>query len=367
MKTLTDRSIQSLKPRDIRYDVRDAALPGLSIRVNANGTKTWTVKVSRDGNQQRVTLGKYPDVRLAEARIKAAERKESGIRVSGTVTDVFSKYLDEIKLSKRSWRDVEQVARLYMLPFIGNKKIDMVTALDGVALIDLVTKRSSRNRAAMTLAYLRPFFRWAAGKSIIPTNPWAVLVAPQNTTQARERVLTDTELASIWEFSKKAPYPFGPFLQVLILSGQRRAEVAGMEWFELDEARQLWAIPITRHKQKRGHEVPLPSAAWAVIGNITRHSSFLFSTTRVTPISGFGRFKERIDKETGVSNWRLHDIRRTAATRMAEMNIPQFTIARVLGHSDTSITAVYNRASYRDEKRDALEKWAKFVADLEGK
>ena len=190
MKTLTDRSIQSLKPRDVRYDVRDAALPGLSLRVNANGTKTWTVKVSRDGIQQRVTLGKYPDVRLAEARLKAAERKETGIRVSVTVKDIFSKYLEEIKLSKRSWRDVETVARLYMLPFIGSKEIDMVTALDGVALLDSVTKRSSRNRAAMTLAYLRPFFRWAAGKSIIPTNPWAVLVAPQNTTQARERVLT---------------------------------------------------------------------------------------------------------------------------------------------------------------------------------
>jgi len=91
----------------------------------------------------------------------------------------------------------------------------------------------------------------------------------------------------------------------------------------------------------------------------------LLSTTRRSPISGFGKFKQRIDKATGVENWRLHDLRRTAATRMAEMKIPRFTVSRVLGHSDTSITATYDRASYRDEKLAALSLWEKFIAGLE--
>ena len=101
-----------------------------------------------------------------------------------------------------------------------------------------------------------------------------------------------------------------------------------------------------------------------IISPLPRHCDWLFSTTRKSPISGFGKFKERIDKATGITDWRLHDIRRTAATRMAELQVPRFVIARVLGHSDTSITATYDRASYRGEKLEALEKWHTFLSGI---
>jgi integrase len=362
---LTDRSVKSLKPKTRQYEVRDAALRGLAIRVNSDGSKTWTLIVSKGGRRQRVTLGRYPDLRLADARRRASERKQSGYRVGGSVETVFASYLEEIKKTRRSWRDVEQVARLYMIPIMGSRQLDTITAADGVEMMDFICRKSSDNRAAKALAYLRPFFRWAAGRSIIPTNPWVVIVPPSNTTEARERVLTDNELGRIWSFAKADTYPFGPFLQLLIITAQRRAEVGGMMWKELDPERSLWSIPAARHKQKRGHEVLLPSAAMDIITPLPRHCEWLFSTTRKTPISGFGKFKQRIDKATGISDWRLHDIRRTAATRMAELQVPRFTIARVLGHSDTSITATYDRASYRGEKLDALERWVKFISDLE--
>ena len=363
--TLTDRSVKSLKPKPKQYEVRDAALRGLAIRVNTDGTKTWTLIVSKGGRRQRVTLGHYPDLRLADARRRASERKQSGYRVGGTVETVFASYLEEIKKTRRAWRDVEQVARLYMFPVMGPRQLDTITAADGVEMMDLISRKSSDNRAAKSLAYLRPFFRWAAGRSIIPVNPWAVIVPPSSTTSARERVLTDDELKKIWAFAKNDTYPFGPFLQLLIITAQRRAEVGGMMWNELDHERRLWSIPKARHKQKRGHEVPLPSAAMDIITPLPHHCDWLFSTTRKSPISGFGKFKERIDKATGVTGWRLHDIRRTAATRMAELQVPRFVIARVLGHSDTSITATYDRASYRGEKLEALGKWFKFLTRLE--
>ena len=367
MKTvLSDRHIKSLKPGSHRYDVRDAALPGLAIRINADGTKVWSVVVSRGGKRQRVALGRYPDVSLSEARRKAEERKQGGVRKTGTVEFAFSQYVEEIKKSRRAWRDVEQVGRLYMLPLLGHRKIDTLTADDGVELLDLVERRSSANRAAKTLAYLRPFLRWAAGrKRYIPTNPWAVLVPPDGGVKSRERVLADGELAAVMDFAEATPYPFGPFLRLLILTAQRRNEVAGMRWEEIDTEKNLWMIPAARHKQERGHEVPLTETALDIISSLPRHSDFLFSTTRRSPISGFGRFKERIDKTTEVMGWRFHDLRRTAATRMAEMQIRRFTIARVLGHSDTSITATYDRASYHDEKLVALKKWGEFVAGLE--
>ncbi len=362
--TLTDRSVQSLKPRNKQYEVRDAGLRGFAIRVNTDGSKTWTLIVSKGGRRQRVTLGRYPDLRLADARRRASERKQSGYRVGGSVETVFASYLEEIKKSHRSWRDVEQVARLYMFPVMGPRQLDTITAADGVEMMDLISRKSSDNRAAKAIAYLRPFFRWAAGRSIIPTNPWVVIVPPSNTSEARERVLSDDELRKIWSFAKTAPYPFGPFLQLLIITAQRRAEVGGMMWAELDFERSLWSIPSARHKQKRGHEVPLPAAAVDIITPLPRHCDWIFSTTRKSPISGFGNFKTRIDKATGVSDWRLHDIRRTAATRMAELQVPRFTISRVLGHSDTSITATYDRASYRDEKLEALERWVQFIVEL---
>ena len=362
---LTDRSVKSLKPETRQYEVRDAALRGLAIRVNTDGSKTWTLIVSKGGRRQRVTLGRYPDLRLADARRRASERKQSGYRVGGSVETVFASYLEEIKKTRRAWRDVEQVGRLYLMPIMGPRQLDTITAADGVEMMDFISRKSSDNRAAKALAYLRPFFRWAAGRSIIPVNPWAVIVPPSNTTEARERVLTDDELREIWSFAKADTYPFGPFLQLLIITAQRRAEVGGMMWKELDTERSLWSIPAARHKQKRGHEVPLPPAAMAVIAPLPRHCEWVFSTTRKSPISGFGKFKQRIDRATGVSKWRLHDIRRTAATRMAELQVPRFTIARVLGHSDTSITATYDRASYRREKLEALGKWFEFVAGLE--
>ena len=366
MKVLTDKYVKALKPEPKRYDVRDAALPGLVLRVNADGTKTWTVVVSKSGNRRRIALGRYPEVRLTEARKKASERKIGGHRSSGTVETVFAQYIDEIRQSHRAWKSVEGVARLYMLPLIGNHKIETVTAADGVELLDHVQKKASRDRAAKTLAYLRPFFKWAVGKTYIPTNPWVVLVAPSNTSDARERVLTDGELAAVWEFAKSDTYPFGPYLQLLILTAQRRAEVAGMMWSEIDVERRLWTIPKGRHKQKRGHEVPLSNACIDIISALPCHCDFVFSTTRRSPVSGFGKLKSRLDKGTGIKDWRLHDIRRTAATRMAELEVPRFILARVLGHADTSITATYDRATYRAEKLAALDKWSKFVLDLEG-
>lgn len=366
-KVLTDRIVKSLKPDTRQYDVRDAALPGLAIRVNADGTKTWSITISRGGRRQRMKLGRYPDLSLSDARLRGTERKLAGPRVGGSVESVFTVYLDEIRKSHRAWRDVEQVGRLYMLPLMGTRDMDAITAADGVEMMDLIRRKSSDNRSAKAIAYLRPFFRWAAGRSIIPTNPWAVIVPPSNTTEARERVLTDNELAAVWNFAKTDTYPFGPFLQMLILTAQRRAEVGGIAWAELDLERALWTIPAARHKQKRGHEIPLTAAALGIITSLPRHCDWLYSTTRRSPISGFGKFKQRIDKATGVGNWRLHDLRRTAATRMAEMQVPRFTVARVLGHSDTAVTAIYDRANYRAEKLEALVRWEQFVVDLEGR
>jgi integrase len=360
-KALTAKSVAGLKPGDRDYEIRDAALRGLVLRVNRDGSKTWSVVVSQSGHRQRVPLGRYPALSLQDARLAAAERKEGGIRKTGTVEWAFGQYLEEVKPVRRSWRDIEQIGRLYLIPLLGKKAISGITADDGVELLDYVERKSSKNRARKALAILRPFLKWAAGrKRYIATNPWAVLVPPEVGDRSRERVLTENELHAIWNWT--GDYPFGPFLKLLILTGQRRTEVAGMRWEEIDD--ELWTIPKERLKQGRAHSVPLTPPALAVLTPIPQHCKFVFSTTRRSPISGFGRFKERLDRETNVSNWRLHDLRRTMATRMGELQIPRFTIERVLGHADGGVTSVYDRGTYDAEKLSALTRWAQFLENL---
>ena len=253
-EVLQAKKIAGLKAKNRDYEVRDAALRGLVLRVNRDGSKTWSVVISQNGKRQRVPLGGFPDLSLSAARRAAEERKKGGIRKTGSVEWAFGQYLEEIKPVRRSWRDIEQIGRLYLIPLLGNKPISGITAEDGVELLDYVERKSSKNRAAKALAILRPFLRWAAGrKRYITTNPWAVLVPPDLGDRSRERVLTEKELYAVWNW--EGDYPFAPFLKLLTLTGQRRTEVSGMRWDEING--DLWTIPKERLKQGRAHSVPL--------------------------------------------------------------------------------------------------------------
>jgi integrase len=165
-------------------------------------------------------------------------------------------------------------------------------------------------------------------------------------------------------------WPFGAFLQLLILTGQRRNEVAGMRWSELDLDKGLWTLPDTRAKNNKKHELPLSQAAINIIRALPRvkNVDFVFSTTGKAHVTGFTPFKARLDKLVAFSDWRLHDIRRTVASGMARLGITLPVIEKVLNHASGSfagIVAVYQRHSFNDEKRAALESWARFVESLD--
>jgi len=171
--------------------------------------------------------------------------------------------------------------------------------------------------------------------------------------EARDRVLRAEEWRSLWQWGQGALYPWGPYLRALMLSAQRLSEVAGMRWDELEG--DLWVIPGARHKSKRRHEVPLSAALVHLLDNLARHDDHVFSVRLGRPAAPGSTVKNRIVRETGVTDWRFHDLRRTGATFMGEGGTQRFIIERVLGHADSSVTAIYDRATYRDEKRAALE------------
>jgi integrase len=250
-------------------------------------------------------------------------------------------------------------------------------------------------QANRTLERLRALFNWAVEKDRLASSPITGMKPPTK-EQARDRALGDDELRWLWTASSESDYPFGPLVKLLVLTAQRRDEVAGMEWPEVDFVKNSWSIP--RHKMKNGraHEVQLSTAAIEVLRSIPRVSdSLVFTTTGKTAVSGFSKVKVRLDAAmikarrrwldlpendddyrkalklpagmplpVEISHWIIHDLRRTAATGMARLNFPPHVVDKVLNHASGTIrgvAAVYNGFKYLDERCAALEAWGRYV------
>jgi integrase len=183
--------------------------------------------------------------------------------------------------------------------------------------------------------------------------------------------LSDVELKAVWQACEGLGWPFGPLIQLLILTGQRRDEVGSMRWAELDLAGRLWQLPKERTKNNVAHRVSLAPRAAAILEalpRITGEQDFVFTTNGKTAASGFSRAKARIDKALpDMPHWTLHDLRLTVASGMARLGVPLPVIEKVLNHvsgSFAGIVGVYQHHVFTDEKRQALEAWARHVEAL---
>jgi len=272
----------------------------------------------------------------------------AGLRIA----DLWQMYEIEAAASRRAFKDVQQVWVKWAEPIIGNVRLDDLTMAHGAELIAHVVRHSSPNRARKVIRYLSPMLTFAAGRGLLLGNPWAGLHLPEGVAP-RDRVLSRAEWVSVWRWAEGQRYPWGPYMRALMLSAQRLSEMAGMQWAEIDG--DLWTIPAQRHKSKKRHEVPLSRALKALIVAQPRHDVHVFTTMRGRAIGPGTKLLRQIQAETETSGWRFHDLRRTGATLMADGGVNRFILERVLGHSDHTVTAVYDRATHREEKRQALE------------
>jgi integrase len=248
-----------------------------------------------------------------------------------------------------------------------DRKISEIRKADIIEVLEKIVD-DAPYAANRTLAALRTLFNWAMGRDLIALSPCAG-VKPPAVEKARDRVLSDNELKAVWKAAAEIERPFGPIVQLLILTGQRRTEVGGMTWDELDLDKKLWTLPRGRVKNDTGHEVPLSALALEIVSKVHRVKGcqFLFSTTGETPVSGYSKAKGALDEKTGLTDWRLHDLRRTTASGMARLGIALPVIEKVLNHSSGSfagIVGVYQRHSFAEEKRAALDAWGRFVTSL---
>lgn len=356
----------------------DELCPGLQLRVTAR-RKVWSVINRRNGRLRRVTIGQYPQVNVAGARATArqilirADADWSAIAErpmavqSITYRELVDQYFERhLKPNTRSGRDIRaNLLHVRLQPHFG-RPAATITKADIIAVLDGMVAAGTRQAAVNTLRRLKMLFNWAVDRDLLSGSPCDRIRPPAKTAE-RDRVLLDHEIAAIWCGSFELPPPFGALIRTLLLTGQRRTEVATMQWGEV--ANGLWTIPREKVKKDRPHAVPLSQPAVAIIRGLPRFvgGDFVFTTTGgQRPVSGFSKAKKRLDQLSGVTDWRIHDIRRTVRSKLAELRVPREIARKILNHEDGKVDRIYNRHEYLDEKREALEKWAEHLLALVG-
>ena len=384
---LTVRSVETIRPSAERREIPDGIMPGLYLIVQPSGAKSWAVRYRHQGQPRKHTIGSFPTVDLKTARLlggkalrAAAEGRDPGrekMQARGAKADgidsVVEKFLARhVRRSNRprTAQETERLLRLHVLPRWRARTVHEITRRDVLDVLDRVVDGGAPIAANRALAAVRKLFNWCVAQDILSVSPCAG-VKPPTAERSRDRVLSDDELRHVWQAADQVGWPFGPLVQLLALTGQRRDEVGRMQWSEIDIEKRLWALPAGRVKNNQLHQVPLSDAALDVLKGAPQiaGSPFVFTTNGTAPSSAYSKNKRRLDAllPSDLPAWRLHDLRRTVASGMARLNINLPVIEKVLNHSSGSfagIVGVYQRHSFADEKRAALEAWGNFVAAL---
>ena len=372
MARLSVKSVEAWRPEAGRQEIPDGYVRGLYLIVHPTGHKVWAVRFRYGGRTRKHTVGPYPVFGLKDARDAAvkvlravSEGRDPAQQRSGSIEDITAHFLEQHckDYRPRSRQEAERLFRVNILPRWKGRKVEEVTRADVRSLLaNLTSTPVVANRVHGVLNIL---FRWAVEHDLIAHSPVAGVRAPNKET-ARDRVLTDAELRAVWRAAEKEGYPFGTIVQLLILTGQRRGEVAGMAFSELYLKSGLWILPRERVKNGRRHEVPLPRQAIEILKAAPQiGDQYVFTINGTGPFGGFSKARARLDVD--IPSWTLHDLRRTAASGMAKLGVSLVVIEKVLNHVSGSlggIVGVYQRHEYADEKRDALQRWADHVERL---
>jgi integrase len=376
-KHLTDAAIQRIKPpKEGTLEIFDLGYSGLALRVGYGGVKSFCAYYRANGGKlKRERFGRYPDISLAKARETWRLRREAIAKgetpASKPTAMLFESVVEEWQRrdqSKNKQSSIYQVARSVdadLLPAWRGKRVDEIGKRDIHDLLDSIADRGAPIMARRVQAYVRRFFRWCIERDILKVDPTAGMPRVGN-GKSRERVLCDVELAKVLAATNSIGV-FGPVVRLLALTGMRREEAAGLRWSEIDGDK----ITLEGARTKTGapHIVPLSAPAMALLSSVPRiaGSDFVFTATGERPVTGWSLIKVKLDDVSGVTDWRIHDLRRTVATGMQKLGVTLQTVEAVLGHTSGSrggIVGVYQRHDFCTEKRAALEAWGAHVKNL---
>lgn len=425
---LTKRSVDAAKPASKDQFVWDSEVSGFGLKVTPAGSKVYVYqyRIARPGQAERTsplryTIGKHGNLTPDQARKRAKElaglvdrgidprqqeleelaakdeadrqaQEKARVERDLAFDKVAALWLDHYEHEKgrrpSSLRLARTVVNRHLIPKLLDKPIPHIGRAQLQPIIDAIPVRSKGMRRAV-FAYASVLFGWAAKRGDIAANPVTGMAKPE-APKSRDRVLTDDELAAIWTGSETLAAPFRPFFRLLILTGQRRSEVAEMSWSELDRKTATWTIPADRTKNHAAHIVPLNDLALDELASLAEvamsgvedaevgawpKSGWVLTTTGDTAVSGFTKAKKGLDaaitkarRDKGaLPDWRIHDLRRSLATGFQRLGIRFEVTEATLNHISGArggIAGVYQRHDWKNEKCSALEAWGRHIAAI---
>jgi integrase len=385
---ITAKSIATLTLPRGKTDVIhfDDDLPGFGYRLRRGSgdtlRKSWIVQYRHLGNSRRVLLGAGDVLSVEQARAlakkmlakvalgedpqadKASRRERDQLSLRLAIVDYLAVKQGEVRPGT-----LREITRYLTGPYfqpLHRLPLDSITRKLVAGCVVTTQRRHSATVATLARSTLGAFFSWAMTMGLVETNP-VIGSAEPKPAQPRSRVLSDDELIAIWNACKDDDY--GRIIRLLILLPCRRAEVGGMCWSEIDPNNATWTIPAARSKNGRAHTLPLMPAALAILESVPHmlERDHLFGSRSNKGFSAWAEGKAALDARTGINDWVVHDIRRSGATKLADLGIAPHVIEQILNHQSghrTGVAGVYNRSSYEREVKQALGLWSDHIRAL---
>jgi integrase len=374
----------------------DTELKGFGLRAATPGSVSYVLQYrmgGRESKSQRYTIGRHGSPWTPTTARTEAERLmllvAQGIdpvdadkqRRREAVDLAFSNYADHFAASckGKGWTTlVKRSLQLHVKPVLCAKALPTITRIDVVAVFDRMPHEQVANRRNV-FAVLRRLFKWAVSRGDITSSPMEGMETPPP-VKPRDRWLSDAELKRVWTEAPKCHHCFGPIVRLLMLTGQRREEVSGMTWAELDRGEREWRLPGERAKNGEPHTIPLNDLAIAELDRISKGDRWprrgrVFATSTGAGFTGYAKSKIKLDKliagdkDDPLLPWRLHDLRRTVATGFQRLGVRFEVTEAVLNHmsgSRAGVAGIYQRHDWKDEKREALRSWNDHLAKILG-
>jgi integrase len=373
---LTAKYIENVRPDPVRREIADGGCVGLYLLLQPSGHRSWAVRYRFNGRPMKLTIGSWPEISLLDARVAAAAarkrvkqgedpakaKQDDKIKADAaradTVTAICERYM-AIEARKLRTADARQsILKRLIYPALGAMPIDSVRRSDVVRLLDKIETGAGPRMADVALATLRRIFHWHETRTDDFRSPIIRGMGTRTNTveHRRSRILSDDEIRAVWAATADGG-PFGALVRFLLLTAVRRNEAARMKWDEVDTD-GIWTLPASRSKTKVEVARPLSKAAQVVLAELPRIDGcpYPFTSNAITPIASFSGPKAKLDAASGVTGWRLHDLRRTARSLLSRCKgVTVDHAERVLGHSVGDIRERYDRHGYVEEMRFAVE------------
>jgi integrase len=383
---MTKSAVDALKAASKDTVYWDAGLPGFGVKVTPRSRKVFVVLYRIGGAGSRLrkyTIGPYGRVTLQMARAEAqkvlaarlegrdpaTEKRESKRRMTADrVDDLIEVFIVQHVSKTRKAAEISRLLRREVVSRWGNRCVHAIGKRDIVELASEIAQRGTPMAANTLLKVIKTFLNWCVGRAVIDASPAEGVPLPGKEV-ARDRVLTNNELASVIRAARQIGGAYGGIVEMLALTGQRREEVAQMVGDEIDFNSRTWTLPGSRTKNGKPHIVHLSEACIKLIKRASRLGSYVFSISGVKPFQNFTNAKRALDELSGVTGWRLHDLRRTCVSGMAGLGVPPHVADKILNHQSGTISgvaAVYQRHHFLAERKLALERWGQYIETLVG-